>query len=402
MKVIQINATCRLGSTGNICYEISRVLTEERMENLVFYSSGHTNYEKGHKYMSDFETKCGALSSRILGNWGFNTYFATKRLVSRLKSESPSVVHLHNIHGHNCHLGVLLTYLKESRTKVIWTFHDCWAFTGYCMHYDMIGCEKWKYCCKECPQYRDYSWFFDNSRRLFVKKKELLKGLALTIVVPSKWMSDQVSKSFLREYPVKVINNGIDLSIYNFKSESFKTKIGIPDNFKLILGVAFGWNQKKGLDVFLRLSEMLPNNYKIVLVGTDEETEKQIPERIISIHRTKNQTELAEIYSSADVFVNPTREENYPTVNMEALACGTPVITFNTGGSAEIIDSSCGVAVEKNDIESMKRAIIRVCEGKAFTKEACLKRAESFDMHKRFQEYIDLYNEVAHDRTSKG
>lgn len=393
MRVAQINATCSRGSTGKICHGISELVTESGFENMVYYVSSSTDYKLAVKYATEREIRTAAFASRVFGNWGFNNKRSTERLIAELESFNPDIVHLHNIHGHNCHLELLFNYLKGEKAKVVWTFHDCWAFTGYCMHYDMIGCDKWQSQCNNCPQKKDYSWFFDKSEKLYKKKKELFTGLDLTIVTPSKWLCSNVKSSFLKDCPVKVINNGIDLSVFCPTESNFREKYGLADKH-IVLGVAFGWDERKGLDIFADLSKKLSDCYKIVLVGTNDSVDKTLPDNIISIHRTQNQRELAEIYTAADVFVNPTREENYPTVNMEALACGTPVVTFDTGGSAEIIDSTCGIAVKKNDTDSLKREIIRVSECSIFTKEDCLKRAERFDMYKRFQEYIDLYREV--------
>jgi len=393
MRVAQINATCSRGSTGKICHGISKLSTDSGIENRVYYVSSNTDYELAVKYATDGEIKLASLASRVFGNWGFNSKSSTQRLIKELEDFSPDVVHLHNIHGHNCHLELLFNYLKEKKTKVVWTFHDCWAFTGYCTHFDMIGCEKWQRQCKDCPQRNDYSWFFDKSERLYKKKKELFSDLDMTIVTPSEWLCDNVKLSFLKDYPVKVINNGIDLSVFNPMKSDFREKYGLEDKY-IVLGVAFGWDERKGLDVFVELSRSLPESYQVVLVGTNEKIDKVLPDNIVSIHRTQNQMELAEIYTAADVFVNPTREENYPTVNMEALACGTPVVTFKTGGSAEIIDSTCGISVEKNEIEYLEREVIRICEVSMFTKEVFIEKAKSFDMYKRFQEYIDLYCEV--------
>lgn len=393
MKVVQINATCGSGSTGKICVEISKMLSQKEIENYIYYASGNTEYKLGRCYIRRIEIKAAAFNARIWGNWGFNSNFATNKLMKELEQIRPDIVHLHNMHGHNCNLEILLNYLKRKKIKIVWTFHDCWAFTGYCMHYDMIGCDKWKNGCEYCPQRNEYSWFLDKSRKLYSRKKELIDNIDLTIVTPSMWMANQVKDSFLKKYPVKVINNGIDLSIFQHIESNFREKNGLINKF-IVLGVAFGWGEKKGLDVFVELANQLEEKYQIILVGTNDVVDKELPENIISIHRTENQHELAEIYSMADVFVNPTREENYPTVNMEALACGTPVITFNTGGSSEIINKNCGVTVDKNDINSLKSEIIRVCETRPYASNECVNQAKEFDMYERFKEYINLYEEV--------
>ena len=393
MKIVQINATCGFGSTGKICTSVSELLSAENIENYILYVSGKSSFPYGLKYASDKYIKLQPLKSRIYGNYGFNSQYATKKLIKELERIKPDIVHLHNLHGHNCNLTMLFSYLKTKNIKLFWTFHDCWAFTAYCPHFTMVKCDKWKNECYECPQKRYYSWFFDRSKYLFNEKKRLFQGLDLTIITPSQWLAGLVKQSFLKDCPVKVINNGIDLSVFKPTKSWFREKNGLTDN-KIVLGVAFGWGIRKGLDVFIELSNRLPDDYRIVLVGTDDNIDKQLPSNIVSIHRTQNQKELAEIYTAADVFANPTREENYPTVNMESVACGTPVVTFKTGGSPEILDETCGSVVDCDDIEGMESEIRRICEEKPYSIGACFKRAKTFDMNDRFKEYVELYKGV--------
>ena len=222
----------------------------------------------------------------------------------------------------------------------------------------------------------------------------------MTIVTPSEWLAGLVKESYLKDYPVKVINNGIDLNVFKPTESDFRKKYALENKY-IVLGVAFGWGRRKGLDVFIELEKRFDKEkYKVVLVGTDDNVDKLLPENIISIHRTQNQTELAKIYSAADVFANPTREENYPTVNMESVACGTPVVTFNTGGSPEMLDETCGAAVAKNDIDAMYNEIIRICEAKPYSLEACIKKAKGFDKNEKFGEYIRLYEVLNEQKQS--
>ena len=391
MKVIQINVTCGAGSTGKICVSISKLLTQNKIENHILFSSGESDYPLGIKYTNDCYIKVQALKSRIFGCYGFNSNHATKKIINEFKRIKPDIVHLHNLHGHNCNLEILFSYLKRNKIKLYWTFHDCWSFTAYCPYFTAIKCDKWKACCKCCPLRKQFSWFADRSKWLFKKKKELFSDIDMTIVTPSQWLADLEKKSFLKDYPVKVINNGIDLSVFHPTESDFRQKHGIGDKY-MLLGVANSWGARKGLDVFVELSKRLdPAKYQIVLVGTNDSVDKQLPDNIISVHRTQNQKELAEIYTAADLFVNPTREENYPTVNMESIACGTPVLTFRTGGSPEILDETCGTVVECDDVDAMEKEIVRISEEKPFTEENCLIRAGQFDQNERFKEYIDLY-----------
>lgn len=391
MRVVQINVVCGKGSTGKIAVAVSELLTQKQIENYVLYVSGTSNYPLGIKYATDKQIKWQALRSRIFGEYGFNSRAITKNLIAELDKMQPDIVHLHNLHGHNCHLGLLLQYLKEKKIKVYWTFHDCWAFTAYCPYFDMIGCEKWKTGCHHCPQRKQYSWFFDKSKKLYERKREAMSGLDLTIVTPSQWLADLTKQSFLKDCPVKVINNGIDLDIFQPTESDFRKKYKCEDKY-ILLGVAFDWGARKGLDIFIELAKRLDQRYQIVLVGTNEKTDKLLPENIISIHRTQNQKELAEIYTAADLFVNPTREETFGLVNVEALACGLPVITFKTGGSPECIDKSCGSVVEKNDIDGLIKEIERISTEKPFTEESCIRRSKLFESQQKFREYVELYN----------
>ncbi len=331
------------------------------------------------------------------GYIGCYSRLVTKLFLKEIDKYHPDILHLHNLHGWYINLPMLFNYIKKNNIRVIWTLHDCWSFTGRCPHFQICKCDRWKIGCGYCPYPKhDYpASYVDRTKRMWTLKKKWFTGVQnMTIVTPSQWLADLVKESFLKEYPVKVINNGIDLTIFKPTESDFRDKHHISQDKKVLLGVAFGWGVRKGLDVFIELSKRLPDNYQIVLVGTDDEVDKQMPDNIISIHRTQDQKELAEIYTAADLFVNPTREENYPTVNMESIACGTPVLTFRTGGSPEILDDTCGSVVDCDDVDAMEKEIIRICEQTPYSHGACLKKAKEFDMNDRFKEYIDLYEEV--------
>ncbi|MBR6559014.1 MAG: glycosyltransferase [Clostridia bacterium] len=395
MVVVQINFSCTWGSTGKICDSVSKLLSENNIENYIFYTYGKNPQKNANyiRYGNLLYEKYQGLKARVFGNYGFNSFSATRYLIRKLEKIKPDVVHIHNIHGHDCHFEKLFCYLKEKNIKVFYTFHDCWTFTGYCPHFIMAKCDNWLSGCGNCILRRRYSWFFDKSERNFSRKKEALLGLDLTVITPSRWLADLVKQSFLKETTVKVINNGIDLCTFKPSESNFRKTNNLQDK-KIVLGVSMGWSNAKGVDVFVRLANSLPNNYQIVLIGTDDKVDSILPNNILSIHRTQNQKELAEIYSAADLFVNPTREENYPTVNMEALACGTPVLTFRTGGSPEMLDATCGSVVDCDDIDALEKEIIRICTEKPYSKEACINKAKEFDKNERFKEYLALYERV--------
>lgn len=396
MKTVLINS-CNFGSTGNIMLEIAETAENGGYTAAVCYPQSRDNSrkqkEKDFIIGTRFSRNIHLMLAEITGLNGCFSYCSTLKLLKKLDKFKPDIIHLHNLHNCYINLPMLFKYIKKHNIKTVWTLHDCWSFTGHCPHFDMIGCDKWKTGCYSCPQYKEYpKSLFDNSKYMYRLKKKWFTGIKdMTIVTPSEWLAGLVKESYLKDYPVKVINNGIDLNVFKPTESDFREKYALENKY-IVLGVAFGWGRRKGLDVFVELARRLDKEkYKVVLVGTDDNIDKLLPDNIISIHRTQNQTELAEIYTAADVFANPTREENYPTVNMEALACGTPVVTFNTGGSPEMFDETCGAAVAKDDNDAMYNEIIRICEAKPYSMEACIKKAKGFDKNEKFGEYIRLY-----------
>lgn len=395
MKIVEINGGV-FGSTGRIMFGIADALTAAGHEVLCFSPVTATNHdsEPDHDYVKigSFRTRqLDVLAERITGLHGCFAYFATKALIRKIEAFSPDVIHLHTLHGGFVNLPMLFRYIRARKVKVVWTLHDCWSFTGHCPHFESAGCEKWKTGCHHCPIYREYpKSLLDTSDKLYSLKKKWFLGIEdMTLITPSVWLKQKVEESFLSCYPVKVIHNGIDLSVFRPSPSDFKKRFACEDKY-IVLGVAFGWGEKKGLDVFLRLAKELSQKYQIVLVGTDEATDSLLPCDVISIHRTQNTDELVQLYSAADVFVIPTREDTFPTVNIEALACGTPVLTFRTGGSPEIIDESCGCVVEKDDFEGLYQQIERICQQAPYSKSECRLRASAFDRNMKFNEYVSV------------
>ena len=344
MKILMINVVCGIRSTGRICTDLAAELEKQGHEVKIAYGREKVP-EQFHKYAvrvgTDLDVYMHVLKSRLFDSAGFESKRVTKKFVSWIREYDPDVIHLHNLHGYYINVEILFQYLKECGKKIIWTLHDCWAFTGHCTYFDYIGCDKWKKGCVHCPQKKEYpaSCLKDNSYYNFRRKKDVFQNIPnMTLVTPSNWLKTLISQSFLRKYPVNVILNGIDTSVFKPVDYSIKERLGQEFgilNKTIILGVASVWNRRKGLDIFVALSKLLPENYQIVLIGVDKKQTKKLPDNIITIARTNNTEELAAWYSTADIFVNPTLEDNYPTVNLEAIACGTPVITFDTGGSPE-------------------------------------------------------------------
>ena len=402
MIIAEIN-TLAVGSTGKIMFDLAE--TARKHGHTVYTYSAKT-FRRGMKndyperpYHSYFGSETGNFIHKAVGRLtGFNGYlsfWATRKLIRQLEEQRIDILHLHNLHEFCINLPMLFRWIKKNDIKVIWTLHDCWSFTGHCPYFTMVGCDKWKSGCGGCPQKNIYpKSYLDTTSFMWRKKKEWFTGVKdLTVVTPSAWLAGLVKESFLSGYPVKVINNGIDLNVFKPTPSDFRESHGIVGGV-LLLGVAFGWGKRKGLDVFLELAKRLGEGYQIVLIGTDDAIDQKLPSNILSIHRTNNQQELAEIYSAADLFVNPTREDNYPTVNMESIACGTPVLTFETGGSPEMLDSNTGAVVPCDDVDKLIQEIKRICKEKPYSEQDCVRKAQDFNKWTKFQEYIELYESV--------
>lgn len=396
MRVASINIS-DYGSTGRIMLQLADAARRAGGEAVTFSRNwwGHGNSE-GHVYFG-FKTEhfLHHALSYLTGREGSFSFFSTISLIRRLESFRPDIIHLHNLHNWFICLPLLFNYIRENHIRTVWTFHDCWPFTGHCPYFDFTGCEKWRTGCSGCPVYRSYPGSLtDNSPGMYRRKKEWFSGIeGLTVVCPSEWLAGLVRQSFLSQYDIRVIHNGIDTASFRPTDSRIREKLGIGGSDKMVLGVASGWEERKGIDVFAELRKGLGDHFRIVLVGVEEAQKKDLPYGIIPVSRTSSVHELAELYSAADVFVNPTREDNYPTVNLEAIACGTPVVTFDTGGSPESVLEGCGAVVPKDDVEALIKAIDTVSSGKEDRSEYLKKAAESFDSKLMAESYIELYRE---------
>ena len=392
--LIQINVTANWGSTGKIAEDIGKLAIKNDFDSWIAYGRGYPQSKSELiRIGNDFDMKLHGIQTRLFDRHGLASKSTTKEFIEKIKQINPDIIHLHNIHGYYLNYPILFDYLKKWGGPVVWTLHDCWPFTGHCSHYTFAKCDKWKTGCNNCPQLKEYpaSLLFDRSTKNFQDKKNAFLGLPnLTIVPVSNWLADQVAQSFLKDYPRKVIKNGIDLEI-------FKPKQVISKNLtkKIILGVASVWNDRKGLNDFKELKKLLPENYDIILVGLTQEQISSLPDGITGIRRTENIDQLVDLYNMAEVFVNPTLEDTFPTTNIEALACGTPVITYKTGGSPEIIDSKTGIVIDYQDINQLTEKIQLVCENSSFYSQECRARAELlFDKNKAFQSYVNLFKSL--------
>ncbi len=396
MKVLQINTVCGILSTGRICTDLAEVLEANGHECKIAY--GRMNVpEKYQKYAikvgNSFTNKIDAVFSRVFDNAGLNSTIPTLRLIKKIKAYAPDIIHLHNIHGSYINIKILFKFLKKYNKPVVWTLHDCWTYTGHCAHFTAKGCEKWKTRCFKCPQKHLYprSLFLDRSKRNYRLKKKLFTSLdKVTLITPSQWLADVSKQSFLGKYNIQPIPNGVDLEVFKPTEGDFRQKYGLEDK-KIILGVASAWGKNKGVDEFAALSQSLDDSYKVVMVGVKDEMVATLPKEILTISRTHDVKELAEIYTAADVFLNPSRQETMGLTTVEAMACGTPVVTSNLTAVPEVVDENSGIVCENLELDTIKTAIFEVL-GRDYPKTR--KRAEEYEKIAQYQKYISVYESM--------
>ncbi len=384
-----INSVCGIRSTGRICTDLALALEEMGHEVRIAY--GREPVPDPHSRLavrigSERGVKLHGLKARAFDASGFGSRFATARFLNWVREYDPDVIHLHNVHGYYLHVGLLFDYLRTCGKSILWTLHDCWAFTGHAAYCEQANCEKWKIGCSHCPKDWDYpKSLSDHARRNYARKKALFTGIPnLELVTPSQWLADLCAESFLKEYPVTVIHNGINTDIFRpSDGTALRASLGLTGK-RVILGVAALWEKRKGLDDFVALSGMLSDRERIVLVGLSERQIQGLPPAILGLPRTNSAQELAALYAMADVYANPTYEDNYPTTNLEAIACGTPVVTYATGGSPESA-VLYGASVPKGDLNALLDALRRSYEPSEGAKPSCLDAASAL------QAYLLLY-----------
>lgn len=416
-KLLQINPVLRTStSTGRIMKEIGELAMANGWESYVAYSKGRDGLPGSTSISVPVGNKASVvwhgLQTRILDRHGLGSVLATKRFIEDIRRIGPDIIHIHNIHGYFLNYRILFDFLSHSGIQVIWTVHDCWLYTGHCYHYMYAGCDRWKTGCGHCPQRGKFprSLFADRSARNFRDKRDAFCSMPedrLTIVPVSDWMRSEMSESFLKDYRFQVIHNGIDTDVFSpqpaLESE-VRRCYGLGDRY-VILGIASIWSEEKGLNDFVEMAARLDSDEVIVLVGMDRKQLDDVlsrcgrtvlGDRMVAVKRTADVHQLAGLYSTADVLVNPTWQDNYPTVNLEAISCGTPVVTYRTGGSIEAVAGDTGFVVEQGDIEGLVDAVRRVeTLGKAHFMDACRSRAvKEFRKEDRYAEYIELYERL--------
>ncbi|MDO4493496.1 MAG: glycosyltransferase [Clostridia bacterium] len=390
MKIAEISANWGRGGPGGVMKDLYSVFTAQGDECLVCYGRGTVPADvNGYRIGSAADNIFHGVRARLFDAAGFGSKRATEALVRKLDAYEPDAIHLHNLLGYYLNVDVLFRYLKTAGIPVVWTLHDCWAFTGHCINFEQAGCERWAEGCFDCPLKNAYpeSLCADRSRQNFERKRELFTGVpGMTLVTPSRWLKDAAERSFLREYPIRVIPNGIDTNVFRYRESDLRARYGL-EGKTILLAVAGVWNRMKGLYLVNELAELLHDEYRIVLIG---DTGKQpVSEKILHLGRTENVTGLVEWYSAADMLINPTFGDNFPTVNLEALCCGTPVVTNATGGSPEAAGNAAGRVVTSKTAEEFAEKIAE-CRNEHYDRAFIRRNGERYDKAACAASYSEL------------
>lgn len=404
--LLQINPVLRVNtSTGRIMQEIGELAMQHGWRSCIAYSKGRDGIKSCQSEVipvgNKWSTIWHGLETRLFDRHGLASNEATRLFVKQIQELKPDVIHIHNIHGYFLNYQILFDFLAKSNIPVVWTVHDCWLYTGHCYYYSYAGCNKWQTGCGHCPQKKEFpaSWLIDRSHQNYEDKKQAFTSLPqdqLTIIPVSEWIREEMQHSFFRDYQFHVIHNGINTNIFNiYNPEQVKQKYGL-NRKHILLGVASIWSREKGFDDCIQMADFLHPDEMLVLVGVRPEQQKKLKKNMLGIPRTENIHQLAELYAAADAFINPTWQDNYPTVNLEAIACGTPVVTYRTGGSIEAITDQTGFIVPQGNVKEMLEAARLISQrGKAYYQQPCRTYAlENFRKEDRYQDYLDLYDKL--------
>lgn len=406
-KLLQINASLNKGSTGRIAEQIASLVRRHGWDTYMVHGARYTNKSEMHtlQVVTSLGERLHAIKSMLFDAHGLGSTRATRRVVREIERIQPDIIHLHNIHGYYLNYKLLFEYLHTLHIPVVWTLHDCWPMTGHCAYFDSVNCERWKTGCQSCPLRSTYpkSLLLDRSRRNYELKRHLFTSVRdMTIVPVSQWLRGVVEDSFLSAYPCRVINNGVDVSVFSSRPSDLRSRLHLDDK-KVLLGVAAIWEERKGLKDFIRLSQLLPDDYRIVLVGVSKEQQGILPSNMIGITRTENQEELVAYYSMSDIVLNLSYQETFGMTTVEGFSCGTPGIVYDKTASPELIIPSCGKVVEAGNMEQLLSAISEIISnGKSYYSAACRQRVlQYYNKDDRFGDYMTLYNHLLQQQKSK-
>ena len=403
MKIVQINATYGTGSNGRLAKQIADYVSFKKEESFFVYANGKAS--AGNIQIGGMlDHKLHALLSRLTGLQGYFSWFETKKMIKRLKTINPDVIHIHNLHSNYINLRLLFNYVSKNNIGLVLTLHDCWYFTGKCVHPIFANCNRFQHTCKDCPQLKsdriNPTLFFDTSTKCQADKYHWFHEVSydkLYVVDVSKWITQEaaISKIFSDRHCV-TIYNWVDRKQFFYERDSkVESLYGISSNQKTVLIVASQMSDRKGYRELLYLADILPEEYQIVYVG--DAGSLFMPSRIKHIHRTENIKELRNIYSAANVCVNLSYGETFGMVTVEAMSCGTPVIVYNNTASPELVGPGCGLVInQQENFYPIIDAIKDICSNnKSFYVEKCMDFAhDRFDKDKSLEAYYQLYKRL--------
>lgn len=401
-KVLRITTEVNRSSIGRTTEQLGQLVIQNGGKSYIAYGR-RSGISKSQlvKIGNKINVYSHCILTRLFDAHGLGSYFSTRSFINKIRAIQPDLIHLHDIHGYYINYKLLFSFLKCYGKPIVWTQHDCWAYTGHCAHYTQIDCQKWRQECSNCPQKHKYpKSFFDRSIKNYRDKKKYFTMVNnMTIVTVSEWMKKEVEKSFLKKYPIKRIYNGIDTKLFYPHSIEENQKVRSALNIQnkiMLLAVATAWSDNKGFKDYVELSKLLDDKYIIVLLGLPDYLRKRLPKNVIGLSRTDNIQDLSSIYSAANIVLNLSKEESFGKTTVEGLACGIPGIVYNTTASPELLDSTTGVVVENGDISAVYEAIIEIEKwDKENTSRNCRERAlKYFDMQTNFSLYIQLYKEL--------
>lgn len=395
-SIFQINVTANSGSTGRIAEQINMMAGKSGWKTYLAYGRDVQPCQSELIHIGNMlQVYEHYAEHRLFDNDGLASRLATRQLIGKIMEIKPDVIHLHNIHDHWLNYRILFDYLNTLDTPIVWTQHDCWSFTGFCGHYTMMNCDKWRTTCDSCPMKKHR---FEKTRKHFLLKKELFSATKNMVLIPvSHWLESQLKESFLKHHPIRPILNGVDIDVFHpIDSILVRKKYGISDS-PYIVACATSWSIRKGLKDYIALSKIIDKGVKIVLVGLSEKQIEQIsPYGIVCIPRTESVLELAALYSGAEIVMNLSYEETFGLTTVEGFACGTPSIVYNSTASPELITSETGIVVAPGDIEAVSSAVGQIMKvGKKNFSSACRMRAETnYNKNDRYNDYVNLYEEL--------
>lgn len=398
MRILYIDVNCRNSSTGKIVYDLyTQCRADGHIAGICYGRGPVVNGEQIMKFGLDWETALHALLTRLTGWTGRFSFFSTRRLLRFLREFQPDLVHIHELHAYFVDLKPLLRYLAEQRIPVVQTLHCEFTYTGKCGY--AYECERWKTSCGNCPHRKDYpkTLWFDHTAAMQREKQALYGALErLVVTAPSNWLAERAKQSFLKEREIAVVHNGIDTErVFHPRDASdLRAKHGLTEE-KVVLAVAPDLlSQRKGGRWVIKLAEQMKgDNIRFILLGVSDLSEA-FPPNVIALGPISDQTLLSQYYAMADCFVICSEKENFPTTCLEAFCCGTPVVGFAAGGTAETVPAPYGRFCAYGDITELQSAVGQQLSA-SFPRESVAGDAERrYSQQTMYQNYRQIYETI--------